>query len=175
MRARDLVRLGVLTATHGEVDVRGWPAAEHIAYDWVPAADGVPHPADGGVLLGTVATSGDAWDAVVSLCPRGTAQVALNGVRPEDHLEVWLVDSDNPADSPNLDFVFADTAAAVAALRGEGRRVLLHCVAGEQRTPSAAVAYGVHLGQSRLDAARAVREVLPRARAHGLLWDRVRT
>ncbi|PFG39572.1 ADP-ribosylglycohydrolase [Georgenia soli] len=173
LRARDLVRLGVLTATGGRSDLRGWPAGDRVEHLWVPVAPGVAHPLDDGVVLGTTATVDPACDAVVSLCQRGTAQVAVGGVAPGDHVEVWLIDSDRPEDNPNLDFVLADTAAVVAELRAEGRRVLLHCVAAQQRTPTVAVAYGVHLGATHEEAARAVLEALPGARAHGLLWDRV--
>lgn len=173
LRSRDLVRLGVLTATRGRSDLRGWPAGERVEHPWVPSAPGVAHPMDDGVVLGTATTVDQSCDAVVSLCQRGSAQVAVGGVAPEDHVEVWLIDSERPEDNPNLDFVLADTAAVVAQLRSEGRRVLLHCVAAQQRTPTVAVAYGVHLGATRDDAARAVLDVLPGARAGGLLWERV--
>ncbi len=134
-------------------------------------APGVPHPYDDGVVLGTVATTGHRCDAVVSLCRRGTGEVPAAGVRERDHVEVWLMDSEDPADNPNLGFVFADTADVIATMRAEGRRVLLHCVAAEQRTPTMAIAYAARLGVDRADAARAVRGALPSARGHGLLWD----
>jgi len=54
------------------------------------------------------------------------------------------MDSENPADNPNLDVVLADTAAVIADLPGEGRRVLLHCVAAEQRTLT--MVYAAHTG-----------------------------
>jgi ADP-ribosyl-[dinitrogen reductase] hydrolase len=172
-RTRDLVRLGVLTATGGRPDTGGWPMGERVDHPWVPTLPGVEHPMDDGVVLGTTATVDHSCDAVVSLCQRGIAQVAVGGVAPTDHVEVWLIDSERPEDNPNLDFVLADTSAVVAQLRSEGRRVLLHCVAAQQRTPTAAVAYGVHLGAARPQAARAVLEVMPGARAGGLLWERV--
>ncbi|PJI95136.1 ADP-ribosylglycohydrolase family protein [Luteimicrobium subarcticum] len=173
MRARDLVGLGILTARGGVPDSVGWPAGERVDYPWVPVRRGVPHPADEGVVLGTVATVDHGCDAVVTLCRRGTAQVPAAGVRPEDHVEVWLMDSERPGDNPNLDFVLHDTADVVAALRAEGRRVMLHCVAAEQRTPVVAIAYAARLGVPRGDAARAVRAALPSTRGRGLLWDHV--
>jgi ADP-ribosyl-[dinitrogen reductase] hydrolase len=174
LRARDLIALGLLTASGGKPDERGWPMAERMEYFWARAGDGVAHPVDDGVVLGTVKTTGHGCDAVVSLCQRGTAEGPLLGNGAEDHVEVWLMDSEDPDDNPNLDFVLADTAAVIADLRGEGRRVLLHCVAAEQRTPTVAVAYAVHLGNDRVEAAAQVRTALPSTRGHGLLWDRAR-
>lgn len=172
MRARDLVALGLLTANGGSPSSNGWPVEPRMSYLWVPAAQGVPHPADPGVVLGTVATVGHGCDAVVSLCQRGTAEVDVGGVATGDHIEVWLVDSDDPADNRNLDFVLADTATVVAQLRFEGRRVLVHCVEARHRTPAVAIAYAVHLGRDRTQAAQAVRGVLASARGSGLLWER---
>lgn len=58
-----------------------------------------------------------------------------------------------------------DAADAVRGLRAEGHTVLLHCVAGEQRTPSVAVAYGVLLGHGADETRQAVRAALaPRTR-----------
>ena len=49
--------------------------------------------------------------------------------------------------NPNLDFVLDDAARTVQALRGEGKRVLLHCVEGRSRTPSVAARYSLLLGK----------------------------
>jgi ADP-ribosyl-[dinitrogen reductase] hydrolase len=174
LRARDLIGLGVLTVSGGKPDGRGWPTTARMFYPWVQPGEGVAHPADDGVVLGTVKTTAHGCDAVVSLCQRGEAEVPLPGNRAQDHIEVWLMDSEETADNPNLDFVLADTAAIIADLRAEGRTVLLHCVAAEQRTPTVAVAYAAHLGQDRAEAAAQVRMALPSTRGQGLLWDRVR-
>jgi hypothetical protein len=171
LRARDLSALGLLTARGGYDDADGWPSGELVDYPWVRESPGVPHPHDGGVVLGTVATTGHGFDAVVSLCRRGRSEVPTEGVQVRDHVEVWLMDSEDPADNPNLGFVFADTADVIAAMRAEGRRVLLRCVAAEQRTPTMAIAYSACMGLDRAEAARAVRSVLPSTRGHGLLWD----
>ena len=170
-QARDLSALGLLTARGGQDDAVGWPRGEVVDYPWVRACPGVPHPHDDGVVLGTVATTGHGCDAVVSLCRRGTSEVPAEGVQVRDHVEVWLMDSEDPADNPNLGFVFADTADVIAAMRAEGRRVLLHCVAAEQRTPTVAIAYSARMGMNRAEAARAVRSVLPSTRGRGLLWE----
>lgn len=171
LRARDLSALGLLTARGGRDDSVGWPSGQVVEYPWVRPVPGVPHPHDDGVVLGTVATTGHRCDAAVSLCRRGTGEVPAAGVRARDHVEVWLMDSEDPADNPNLGFVLADTADVIATMRAEGRRVLLHCVAAEQRTPTMAIAYAARLGVDRADAAQAVRGALPSTRGHGLLWD----
>ena len=54
-------------------------------------------------------------------------------------------------------------------MRAEGRRVLLHCVAAQQRSPTVAVAYGVHMGQARTEAAVQVRAALLSTRGHAYL------
>jgi hypothetical protein len=83
------------------------------------------------------------------------------------------MDSEDPAANENLEFTLYDAADAVRGLREEGKRVLLHCVAAEQRTPSVAVAYGVLLGHSIADARRDVRTALASTRGWGRVWDAV--
>jgi len=101
----------------------------------------VAHPDDPGVLLGAVgALQPGVADAVVSLCRLGTTQVPLDGVAPEDHLEVWLVDADDA--NNDLPFVLQDAADAIRQLRSEGKTVLLHCVHAHTRTPVVAALYG---------------------------------
>jgi ADP-ribosyl-[dinitrogen reductase] hydrolase len=139
MRARDLVRLAVLTVRGGRPMSNGWPSAPLVEGAGDPGFV-VTLPGDEGVLLGSL-TSLDAAvrevDAVVSLCRVGTEQV------PErvEHHEVWLVDDSGDGSNPNLDLVLEDTVEAVRTLRGEGKRVFLHCVAGASRTPFVAAAY----------------------------------
>ncbi|MET1063317.1 MAG: hypothetical protein ABWX71_10510, partial [Aeromicrobium sp.] len=88
-----------------------------------------------------------------------------------DHLEVRLLDSEVTHDNPHLEHVLADTAAAIKALRDEGKTVFVHCVAAQQRTPSVGVAYsrllGVPAGQAQDD----MRRALPGLRGRGPLWD----
>jgi protein-tyrosine phosphatase len=102
---------------------------------------------------------------VVSLCRVGRDDVTWMGLAADDHVEVRLVDQDGTEANPHLALVMEDAADAVAQFRAEGKRVLLHCVAAQSRTPSVAALYSVrHLG---VDPARALREVcaaLPDAR-----------
>lgn len=138
MRARDLVALAMLTVRGGVPDGSGWPGAEP-QRGW---AEGYLQalPGDDGVVLGNLNALEDAVgqvDAVVSLCRVGTGQV------PDhlDHHEVVLVDQAGAASNPNLDAVLRDAVEAIEHLRGEGKRVFLHCVDGRSRTPTVAAAY----------------------------------
>jgi ADP-ribosylglycohydrolase len=164
MRARDLVRLGMLTARDGPPDGQGWPAGATMHYSTgVGTARLAPHPSDPDVLLGGVGPLRhlrDGVDAVVSLCRLGADEVPAPGVEPGDHVEVWLVDSSDPSDNPNLAFVVDDAARTVQQLRAEGRRVLVHCVRAESRTPAVGARYGVLLGRTAGDALAEVSAVL---------------
>jgi len=121
----------------------------------------VAHPDDPGVLLGAVgALQPGTADAVVSLCRLGASQVPLDGVAPEDHLEVWLVDADDA--NNDLPFVLQDAADAIRQLRSEGKTVLLHCVHAHTRTPVVAALYGaLRTGDSNRASLERVLAVLP--------------
>jgi ADP-ribosylglycohydrolase/predicted protein tyrosine phosphatase len=147
-RARDLVRLGIHTARRGagqqSDDPMGWPGTGRMAYEGHGGPISV-HPRDKGVLLSTV----DALDAVpdgvtavVSLCRLGTDQVPAEGIAPENHLEVWLID-DSAEHNRNLEYVLDDAARAIKQLRDRGETVLLHCVHAASRTPVVAARYSV--------------------------------
>jgi len=111
LRARDLVRLGVLTATRGRSTSNGWPAAPIIG------GAGDPHylvelPGDPGVLLGILTSLSDALphvDAVVSLCRVGARQIPKH----LEHHEAWLVDQSGTEANPNLAFVLDDVVDAI--------------------------------------------------------------
>jgi len=176
MAVRQLVSHGILTASRGVSGPNGWPMGERVEsslYDYTPHP-AVRHPHDEGVWLGTVAASENDSNAVISMCRLGVGQVPATGVDVHDHVEAWLIDSDDVGKNPNLDFVLADIAAATSGLRAEGRRVLVHCVAAEQRTPSAGLAYARVLGVPADEADEAIRQAVPSARGHGRLWDAAR-
>ena len=111
----------------------------------------VRHPYDDGVWLADASALDDLPDdvtAVVSLCLVGRDQV-----RPDvEHVGFRLIDHADPAVNPNLDFVLADAARTVAALRDEGHVVLLHCVAAHSRTPTVGIAYAMLRGVDRAKA-----------------------
>ncbi|HET7761582.1 MAG TPA: ADP-ribosylglycohydrolase family protein [Phycicoccus sp.] len=177
LRARDLIRLAICTARSGADDTR-WPSVRTMGYaeQWDAGRPlGVTHPHDDGVVIGTLADVGRrdelGFDAVVSLCRRGVDDVPAAGIAPEDHLEVWLIDSEHPDDNADLDFVLDDTAAAIEELRAEGKRVLVHCVAAQMRAPSVAARYGVRLGVDPEDVERDLRAAVPTLRsASSPLW-----
>ncbi|MFI2429287.1 ADP-ribosylglycohydrolase family protein [Streptomyces sp. NPDC018955] len=160
----DLVRLAVRTARGGQDDGDGWPSAARVP---VPAGAhrgfAVPHPHDPGVVLGNLAllqgSEPVAVDAVVSLCRMGTAPVLPGADADIEHVRVWLVDSDG--DNSNLHYVVDQAAREVLRLRGAGKRVLLHCAAGQSRTPAVAAVYS-HLatGADAGTALKELREVL---------------
>ncbi|MGW9347608.1 protein phosphatase [Nocardiopsis flavescens] len=100
----------------------------------------VPHPLDPDVLLGNIdhlRARPETFDAAVSLCR--THPTDAPGLPRADWVRVWL--HDDPGRNPNLHFALDEAAAAVAALRAEGKRVLLHCWAGASRTPAVAARY----------------------------------
>ncbi|MFF3561421.1 ADP-ribosylglycohydrolase family protein [Streptomyces sp. NPDC002574] len=156
LTAPDLVRLAVLTARGGRDDKLGWPSSP-VMPPGGHSSFAIPHPHDPGVILGNLAlvqgTEPVAVDAVVSLCRVGTAPL-LPGTEIE-HVRVWLVDSQG--DNANLHYVVDQAARQVLRLRQEGKRVLLHCFAGQSRTPAVAAVYS-HLSQG-LDAESALRDL----------------
>lgn len=161
LRARDLIGLG--SALAGRRATEGqWPAVERMDYrQWDGAESGalVAHPDDPGVLLGPAGALGTAeYDAVVSLCRVGSAEARVDSAA--DHAEFWLIDGENPYP----EFTLRDAAETVRELRAEGKRVLLHCVRMESRTPTVAAFYGALVtGSGRGEAPERVRTVLPHA------------
>jgi len=164
IRAVELERLAVLTVQGGRPGTRGWPLVDRI--DHGPLHDGhralVAHPFDEGVYLAGAAAldelPGDV-DAVVSLCRTGRTQVPSH----VEHLSFRILDESDPDENPNLDFVLLDAARAVAALRAEGRTVLVHCVAAHSRTPAVGTAYAMLRGVPLANALSAVCGALPEA------------
>jgi ADP-ribosyl-[dinitrogen reductase] hydrolase len=159
-----LVRLGLQAAKHGAGGDRDWPGAKQFDYSsYGNISELARHPHDDGVWLGGVgnlARLPAGVTAVVSLCRVGTAQVPTG----LEHVEVWLIDEEDPALNPNLDFVLRDTADAVATLRAQGHVVFLHCVQAISRTPTIAALYSArHLGIPIEAALADVRSVLPLA------------
>jgi protein-tyrosine phosphatase len=157
-----LVELAHLAANKGPT-VYNWPLADHIDYSMYGAEKTlVAHPCDDGVYLADASALDDLPNdvtTVVSLCLVGTEQI-----RPDiEHVVFRLIDVSAPEANPNLDFVIADAARTVAALRDEGHVVLLHCVAAHSRTPTAGIAYALLRGAPLDEAMGAVCGTLPAA------------
>ena len=135
--APDLVRLAVLAVSEGRDNpTTRWPSADDLGgyYGGAFPADPI-HEAlddDDGVIVAnwTGAAEVEA-DVAVSLCRVGRRQIHV----PE-RVEIRLLDEDPPEANPNLEFVFADLAEAITAWRDEGKKVLVHCVQAERRTPA---------------------------------------
>lgn len=158
----DLVRLAVLTARSGKEDGDGWPSAPRVR---TPLSSGrafsARHPRDPDLVLGNLAlteyTGPAPVDAVVSLCRVG-ADPILTGTNVE-HVRVWLVDKSGA--NNHLHFTLDQAAREVLRLRREGKRVLLHCVAGRSRTPAVAAIYSaLAYDVPPVDALREVNRVL---------------
>jgi ADP-ribosylglycohydrolase len=162
--SRDLVRLAVLSAKRGQSDRAGWPAADdlvsHYRHHWYVAPMAKPLAEDEGLVMANVDGAVRAGaDITVSLCRMGRAD--LTGRRA---LDVRLVDEDDPAANPNLDFVLQDLARAIIVWRAAGNTVLIHCVMAERRTPAVAAAYlGERFGIPGREALKRVFAQLPGA------------
>lgn len=119
----------------------------------------VAHPNDSGLLLGDAAGFRQLpaqVDAVVALCPLGRREEPV-GVVPGDQVDVWLLDSDDAADNPNLDHVVTHAVDMLQRLRGEGRTVYLASARGRSRLPLVAAVYGARV--AALPAAQIVHEL----------------
>ena len=136
--ARDLVRLGVLSAFGGRPDSAGWPEAKSLMpyyeRDWPAGPVLVPLAEDPGLLLGNLygARTSHA-DVTVSLCRMGRAD--LDPARHLLRVELGLVDGGSSKNA-NLAFTFADLAAALVRWRDEDKSVIVHGVRAENRIAS---------------------------------------
>lgn len=151
LRTRDLVDLAVLAVQRSRSDSSGWPTADRFPPSSVDTL--VRHPHDERVWLaslGALRHLPPEVDAVVSLCRVGQHETDL------ETTEFWLVDQ--PGANPNAQFGLDDAADTIAALRAEGRTVVVHCFEGRSRTPAVAAVYSTrHLG---VPARQALDEVL---------------
>jgi ADP-ribosyl-[dinitrogen reductase] hydrolase len=163
VRLADLDRASRLAANNGQPDQHGWPGIEsllpHYEKTWPAAARGIE--LTDGIIVGNVHAVPQQVEqvgAVVSLCRMGSTDVP-DGV---EHHVIGLLDT-KVEENPNLDFVLADTVDLVAGLHAEGKRVFVHCVQAENRTPAVAAAYLVrHQGMAPSAALDQVETVLGR-------------
>ena len=141
LRASHLENMARLAVRGGKSDSAGWPSIKRMVPYYVEKYGSRSLVQEvGGVWFGNAAGLSQALDdgakAVVSLCRMGTADVP-EGI---EHITVGVIDT-KPEDNPNLDFMLADTAGTIAVLADEGKRVFVHCVAAQNRTPVMAAAY----------------------------------
>jgi ADP-ribosyl-[dinitrogen reductase] hydrolase len=165
IRGRDLEHLAYLTVRGGKPGKYGWPQVDRI--DYAALQYGQPaiavHPYDDGVYIAGATALDEVPPgvaAVVSLCLTGRTQI--NGEL--EHLNFRIMDEADPEQNPNLDFALVDAARAIAALRDEGKTVLLHCVAAHSRTPTVAIVYAMLRGVPLDEALPTVCSALPAAR-----------
>ncbi|GAA3243649.1 protein-tyrosine phosphatase family protein [Actinocorallia longicatena] len=107
----------------------------------MPGPIRLPLPFDDGVVLGSLRHAGqraDGFDAVVSLC-RAPPTAYDNRIPVQDRLSVWLIDQPGANQHPH--FVIEEAARLVKEFRQQGKRVLLHCAAGRNRTGAVAAQY----------------------------------
>jgi ADP-ribosylglycohydrolase len=172
LHARDLMMLGMELGRGEGRRTASWPRAERHDYSMWSRTDAlVRHPHDDGVWLGGVGSlhrvAELGIDAVVSLCRLGTLDVPE--IAPDDHATFWVVDSAVEDDNAHAAFVLREAAAAVERYRADGKKVLLHCVRAESRTPTVAALYGARVaGVSPLEALEDVLRALPNARPNPL-------
>lgn len=173
--------------------LHGWPGStgQGLVHDSVAAVTGTPWPAtfydhiqrgpdpvrlpqDPGVWIGDVfalPTLPQEIGAVVSLCRVGSAE-GPSHVHAEDHIHVWLTDSDDPVDNQHLGFVAEDAVNQIRELRDCGKSVFVHCVQAHSRTPFIAALYGARVsGTSSTEALNDVLDLLPRAAPNRAFCD----
>ena len=162
---RDLVRLAILSARQGHDDNVGWPSAAtllpYYQQHFHPHGTVVALSDDPGIRIGDVLALehlDDDVDVVLSLC-----RVGRDDVQGIEAHEVWLMDSADSDENPNLDFILRDIASEVRRWRNERRTVFIHCVRAESRTPTVAAAYLAERHSiSGREALTTVRSLLPR-------------
>lgn len=137
----DLERHARLAFRRGQSDSNGWPATRsmmgHYRSEWPDKPRRVEL---GGVEFGNVhaldAALADADDVVISLCRMGTDDIPAD----VEHHVLGLLDS-TAEQNPNAAFLLADVADVLRDLVADGRRVFVHCVQAENRTPAIAAAW----------------------------------
>ena len=170
-RVADLVELALHTVAGGAV--RGvWPGADRVDYREYGGGHVVAHPLVENVWIGDAVALDrlpDDIDAVVSLCRMGRKQVRDG----PDVYVVRILDTE-AGENPNIDFAIDDAARTVQRLAGEGKKVYLHCVAAQSRTPTVAARVGVLAGHPLDRALPAVVAALPGAHPRPFLVDALR-
>ena len=160
LRTADLERLARLAFRGGASDETGWPTIKSMLPHYAEVWPSRPVRAVfAGIEFGNVAglpgAVADGADTVISLCRMGTDDVS----RSIGHHTLGLLDT-TEAENPNLDFILADTVDGLSCLIHEGRRVYVHCVQAQNRTPTVAAAWLRHHGVTTAGALSAVATAL---------------
>jgi hypothetical protein len=170
-RGVDLIRLAVRATNRGRNDSQGWPEIPTLVdyyQRFSPAGIQATFEVDPGVIFGDFRSLAESdADTFISLC-----RIGVDDQRCPDHELVWLIDDEQNADASR---VLVDTADAIALLRRKGRRVFVHCVRAESRTPTVAMTWLMrHHGRSFDQALAEVQTALPAANPHPALLHGVR-
>lgn len=162
---KDLIELGILTATHGQPDNVGWPTIDVVDdthWEGFTTVEKFKHESNvttggHGALLKTKSRNA----AAISLCRVGKSEIEI---APSNHLTHMIIDTPDPADNPNIAFVFYDSAHAMADFLEDDKQVTVHCVQAHSRTPSVLMTYLMLFKGYNFDQAlAAVQETLPDA------------
>jgi ADP-ribosyl-[dinitrogen reductase] hydrolase len=154
LTVKDLEVLARRATKGGRGDDVDWPGCAKLVPHYLKSGsnDHTTYVDIEGVHFGNVAGLAPALnagaDVVISLCRMGTEDVP----KDREHVVIGLIDT-VAEDNPNLAFVLADTVDVVAAHVDKGRKVYVHCVGAQNRTPAVAATYLVrHHGKSVEDA-----------------------
>jgi ADP-ribosylglycohydrolase len=124
---------------------RAWPGTFH---EDAREAAVVAHPQDDGLLVGGLRGLSELPSdigAVVSLCRLGASESVPEHIAADNHVQVWLADSADPADNPHLAMVAGSAVEMLVRLRAQGLRVYLHCDDAAGRSPFIAALYGAEI------------------------------
>lgn len=169
----DLIRITDAALTFGTTGQVARPVAVMpMQPGWVTDASMEVSQAPGLVLGGQQVLRDAEFDAVVSLSRIGYQESPLPAAQ---HARVWVMDSEDPDQNLNLHYLFHQVSDLLAEWLQQGKRVLLHCVQAQNRTPSFATAYLLrHHGLDYPTATAAIRQGLPTASPSGYLDQVVR-
>ena len=165
-RVADLDRLARLAYGGGRPGAQGWPGCPTMIGHYRDHFSSNPVIKElGGVWFGNAAAVpqaiADGADVVISLCRMGTDDVPGS----VEHHVLNLLDT-TPEENPNLVLLIADAVDTIAEMVSDRRRVFVHCVAAENRTPTLAAAWlcrhgGLTAGQALTVVARELNEPKP--------------
>ena len=164
----DLIRLADAAITFGTTGQLAKPVPQMpMQPGWVTDASMEVREASGLVLGGQQILRDGEFDAVVSLSRIGSEESSLPAAQ---HARVWVMDSEDPEQNRNLHYLLRQVSDLLDSWLGEGRRVLLHCVQAQNRTPSFGMAYlMLHRGLDYAAARAVVESGLHTAQPHGYL------
>jgi ADP-ribosylglycohydrolase len=183
--ANALTDLAFLATRGGRPSRDGWPTVPVMPTDGFLHTAPRRHPHDGGVWLGSLSALAELptasptepaaspiepaeIGAVLSLSRVGTEQMPA-GV---ESIRAWLIDE--PGHNANLDWMLAEAADTIAALRAEGTEVFVHCAEARSRTAAVAALYAIrHRGVAPEQAWADVAAALPYFAPAQELWEAV--